>query len=434
MAGKGGEVKAYELTPAFERVVAGLLASRPKFFGVLGYELEPQKFAQEPARLVVRAAQAVAADVGRGPAAPVLVVQRLRRWMAEGTVTAEQLDAVVDLLEEATHDPPDEAQVVAELVPVVRQHMQNDAVRAAIEEYGRHGDFARVVEIVERARKLGTHDRSQGSKLTVGVLESIGRLRAADRLATGVLELDMQLNGGLARGHVGMVVAGAKAGKSFFLTHQIAHAIAQGHFVLEATLELSENDQQTRLVANLTNLPIDAIVDGSAEAQAAAALERLLPSLGVYRVKFFPAVLTRLAEVFEWVREMEAEEGRKVDLLVVDYIDKVGAADRRLEGSYQIQGATTEEFRLYCHGRGIWGWTASQPKRRDAKDRNKRIDIDDVADSQNKVRVVDLILTMHRPSEAEVEFYVAGNRHGRDKFGVGPLPHNLVCGQLIPAG
>jgi hypothetical protein len=64
------------------------------------------------------------------------------------------------------------------------------------------------------------------------------------------------------------------------------------------------------------------------------------------------------------------------------------------------------------------------------KERQKRIEIEDIADSMKKGRIADLILTAVRPTEEEVELFVAGNRFGRDRFSVGPFPHNFPCGQF----
>jgi hypothetical protein len=424
----------YGFDPAFERVVAAMLCCRPKFYGLVGHELEPARMEVPSARLAVMAAQEIGAESGRGPSDPVLVLQRLRRWVADGKVTSDEVDAVLDLIEESGHNPPPELDVVMEAKPVIQRLLHEEAVRATMEAYSKRGDMGKAKELIRRAETVGVQDRSVGSKLGVGVLSDIARLRASDRLATGILELDMGLGGGLPRGKLGLMMAGPKAGKSMYLIHQASFAIQSGLFTAMATLELEEEDQQARLIANLTGIPIQSIMDGQADREVAEKLEKLESHLGVFRVKRFPAIATTVQDIAEWVKEIEDQEGRKVDLLEVDYVDKMGISDRRIVSTYDIQGRSTEELRLYVSGRSIWGWTASQPKRRDKKDKDKRIDIDDAADSQNKVRVVDLILTMHRPTEQEVEFYVAGNRNGKGQFSVGPLPHNLECAQLVPVG
>lgn len=428
------KARPYGLDPAFERVIAAMLCCRPKFYGVIGRELDPSRLEVPTAALIARVVQEIGKERGRGPQDPVLATQRLHRWVQDGLATREEVHAVVDLLDEHLDKLPPEQAVIDELAPILKRVLHEETVRTAMESYAKKGDLEEVADVINRARQVGVQDHSTGSKFGLASLKDIARMRQADRLPTGILELDAGLGGGLPRGKAGMIVGGAKMGKSMYLTNQIATGISQGLFVAEATLELNEEDQQTRLIANLTSIPIDAIVEGQDEPVIEAALAPLLPTLGTYRVKFFPAKVTSMPDIIEWVAEIEREEGRKIDLLVIDYLDKLGSSNRKHSGEYEIQGQAAEDFRLFCHGKGIWGWTASQPKRRDAKERQKRIEIDDIADSMGKARVMDLILTAHRPTEDEIEFFVAGNRHGKDKFSVGPFPHNLACAQIINVG
>ncbi len=432
MAGTKKAVESYGLDPTFERAVAACVCTRPKFFGVVGRELSPERFKLPEVSLAIRAAQAHAKDAGHGPTHASVVMQRLRRWHTEGSITIEEVNAVADMLFDAEDDQYDENDIATELVPVLQKLIRSEAALMGLEEYGKSGDFTKVEELLQRAKVLGVQDRSTGSKLGLGALDDIKRLRQADRLSLGLLELDAGLSGGLQRGKAAMMVAAAKAGKSFWLTHIASVTLLTGKFVALATLELSEEDQQSRLISNLTGVPIDAIVEGTADDVVALELEKLQSLLGVFRTKFFPATATTMVDIIEWVKSIEEEEGRKVDLLELDYIDKLGSTNKNHKSTYDIQGQCAEDFRLYVHGRSMYGWTASQPKRRDAKDRTKRIELDDIADSQNKVRVLDLILTAHRPSEYEVEIYVAGSRNSKGEFSVGPFVTQLEIGRIVP--
>jgi hypothetical protein len=59
--------------------------------------------------------------------------------------------------------------------------------------------------------------------------------------------------------------------------------------------------------------------------------------------------------------------------------------------------------------------------------------LEDVADSSNKVRVADKVVTVN-PSEDQTEclFFVAKNRTGAARVKVGPLPCNFACGMVAP--
>lgn len=221
---------------------------------------------------------------------------------------------------------------------------------------------------------------------------------------------------------------------SFWLTGQSGVGLGRGLFVACATLELSEEDQSTRLISLLSTVPIDDITGGSRDAEVEERLEALLPTLGIYRVKFFPARITHFGHIARWIEDIEQEEGQAVDLLVMDYLDKLGSTNPKCVSAYEIQGQAAEDFRLYVYGRGLWGWSASQPKRKDASVKgSRRLGIDDLADSQEKVRVMDLIVTGHRPAEGQVELYVPGSRISADGFSVGPFTMDLARAQFIAA-
>jgi hypothetical protein len=88
---------------------------------------------------------------------------------------------------------------------------------------------------------------------------------------------------------------------------------------------------------------------------------------------------------------------------------------------------------LYVFEHGMWGWTASQPRRGAAKEKKRRIELDDMAESNKKAHVADLLITGQKTQEGdEVDYFVAKNRYGRSDFAVGPLPHAWECGQMVP--
>ena len=87
-------------------------------------------------------------------------------------------------------------------------------------------------------------------------------------------------------------------------------------------------------------------------------------------------------------------------------------------------------MRLFAHETKKWVSTASQAKRSAGKDKKRVIGLDDVADSINKVRVADLVITIN--GQDELEYAVEKNRYGRAGVRVGPLPHDFACGAMVP--
>lgn len=431
-------VQPYGLDPEFERALVALSCSRPRFFGRIASALDPAALVAPEAVLAVKAAQAIAADVGHGPEAPLLVIQRLRRWMNEGKVTLEEIDAVNDYLDVALDAGlPTEDSVVNEVSPILRRRMQNTAVQTAMSEFAKRGDFASVTDILSKASRIGEADSSVGTRLGVDSFDVIEQIRNLERLPTGVPELDIALEGGLWRGALGVVVGSTGEGKSIMLSHVAAESLLAGLHVAYATLELPEAIVLARIKANITGVPINEILNGSME-RARAEIERRAKKMGSLVVRYFTSGATTVDDLRDWITRCEDEVRRPVDLLVVDYADKMSIprdkqAATRSDTNYQTQGLIYEGLRVFAEQRKIWTWTASQKKRITEKGKSAhKADTDDVADSVNKSRVCDLMITLNARGEEndQLLFYVAKNRMGKAHVSVGPLPNDFSLGRI----
>jgi hypothetical protein len=424
--------KPYGFSPIFERVLAVALLSRPEVYGHIGEAIDPMRFTSGGAvALALRLAKLHAKEQGRGPSAAIIGFERARTLYQQGKLTHEELMELAELLADV-HVLPSDSDILATATEVLRRDLQQQAILRAMDLHGARKDLTPALEELRRAAELGKQNRSTGLKLGLGAIDAIKRLRQADRLPFGLMDIDVQIGGGLPRGRAAIVAMAAKSGKSFWLTHVAGTTLVRGLFVAFATLENSEEEQSSRLLGWLTGELLDDITSGAADANVEAGLEVLAPSLGCFRVKFFPPKVTHFGHIMQWIEDIEEEEHARVDLLVVDYLDKMGSTNRAHDSEYMIQGQAAEDFRLYVHGRGMWGWTASQPKRRGPdQSKQRRIGIDDLADSQNKARAMDCILTGYRPSGNEIALWMAGSRFSKDQFEVGPFPTDLEHGRLL---
>lgn len=429
--GKATKGEPYNLAPAFERAVVYYACSKPRFYGRVAYAVDPDLLTADPAKLLMKAAQAVAKDQnGKGPAASNVVVQRIRRWVDEGQILYEDLDAAGRLLDDAEDfglPPMDD--VITELAPVVRRRVQWQALQKGYDEFAKRSDeFDGTMDLIAKAKRLGQEDVSGGVRINADAFDAIEQLRNVDFLPFAIPELDRQL-GGLQRGCIGLAIGGSGDGKSMFLSHVAAQSMLAGLHVIYATLELPEAVVLSRIFANLTGRPINAILDGQME-QARADIAAL--SL-TGEVRFFTPQATTVGDIRDWWREREDIEGRKVDLVVVDYADKMSAGGGRDESTYTAGRVITEGLRMLAVDNKNWVWTASQAKGGAGKDKKKggRIDLKDTADSQHKVRVADLVITLNASEDGEeMEWYVAKNRLGRSRFAVGPLPVDFAVGRM----
>jgi replicative DNA helicase len=424
--------ESYQLDESFECLVGVLCATSPKFLARIGHALDPEGLLVPGVRLLVQASQQISRDLGRGPSDAAVVVQRIRRLVDDGKVTFKELQSAIDVLVDV--DPATAAlkadEVIVELKEILKRRMQQNAVRVAMEEYQKKGDFQQVVRMLSKANALGAQEAGTGVRLGPQSFEVIRAMRHLDRMPWGIPELDTALNGGLPRGCLAAVMARSGGGKSMTLSHTCAGMLRQSCFTVYASLELPAHEIMARVKANITGIPITKVLYDEEEAEEL--IHEMLPTLGTFIVKSFPAGITTVNDLREWVKEIEQEEGMAIDVLAVDYLDKLGSTNRNDRNAYEVQGRAAEELRLFIADTGKWGITACQPRRAAGKEKERRLDMDDVADSLNKPRVLDQFITANKtPSGEEFEWFVAKNRYGQSEMLVGPLPHDMACGRMV---
>jgi len=392
----------------------------------------PDALAVPHAQLAVKAAQAVAKDAGSAPASPVVVLQRIRRWQEEGKVKADDLVAVSDMFDQVEDTGlPDDDIVVTELAPILQRRLQHEAIKAAMEDYAKRGDLSKVTELLAKASSVGKQDNNAGILLGGNSFADIEQLQFLDKLPTGIDEIDLALGGGIPRGTLSIALGASGEGKSIMLSQLAAYACMHSFHVAYATLELGPPFVLARLKSAITGVPIDAIMACSQTAKDK--LDGI--TLGPLRVKEFSPLVTTVQHIKDWVEECERVASRKLDLLVVDYADKLTVMGRDADkmGAHQIGERVYEQLRLFAYDRQLWAWSASQSTRGATKENKGHKDVDDVADAIGKSRVVDLLITLNRRADgAEMLFYIAKNRFGKSRVPIGPLPTDFAAGLVSP--
>ena len=430
---------SYGLFPAFEEEVVYLCCSFPRFWGRIGNAIEPESMGTPVTKLLMQAAHAVAADSGNGPANSSVVMQRIKRWSEEGRVTKKQIDEALAMFD-AVEDrgvPTGEA-VIAELKPVLQRRMQKDAVQAAVQGYTAKDDLTAVAKMIDKASRLGDTNLSAGISLDNGVWDVLSSMSLTNRLSTGIEELDALIDGGIGRGQLGIAVGGPGDGKSMFLNHVATDALLSGLTVAYLTLEIPEPLVISRLMANLLDVPEKAMRGGKSNPEAQERMKNLKEflasnnrKLGDVKIHYMTPHATTVQDVKEWIALVEEELGKPVDLLVVDYADKLYA---KKEKEYEAMRVVYEGLRHFAVEKNFWVWTASQATRqKDSKSSTSTKGINDLADSQHKARAADLVLTLNATENGSMmTIYVAKNRTSDSQLTAGPMPTDFKYGRIGP--
>lgn len=222
---------------------------------------------------------------------------------------------------------------------------------------------------------------------------------------------------------------------SMFLSSQAAIASLLGFNVGYITLELNPGIVSCRIKGALLDMPINEILGDKFE-EAERRLNKLLPDIGMVVVEEMTPKKSTHLDIFEWMQRVNQTHGRKIDVLIVDYADKLASPrHKENDSSYQAMETVYEGLRLIADSEGIFEWTASQSQRK-AKDKRGQVLVptgDDAADSMSKPRVTDVLIGLARTADGQGYIYGIDKHRTYDCAGksVGPVPHKLWCGRMF---
>lgn len=435
---KARAIVPYPFDPAFEAGLVTALCMRQKLWRMLAEHLEAEALTSEVARLAFGAAKEVEAATGRPSSSVLEVVQCLRRRVDSGKLEIEKVAEVFDYFDAAQGcGLMDNDGLIGQVKPVLMRRAEREAVDGTLSAFTNRGSILDAVKPLERVVSIGEAVTLEQALMGAEGVEVIDNARHVARLRTGIYELDAVLDGGVRRGTAGMFLGEGSAGKSFALVQVAIAAAVQGIPVAYATLELSAATVHARLMANLTGVPVDVILDNPRTCGALEEKQRIELSCAIAPVMVadFPARVTCPDDFFRWVAGLEERLGFAFGLLVVDYADKCGSGAKRgrsEESSYEAFGSIYDQLFNWGKANDKWVWTASQATRGGNR-RGQTLGLDDVSDSINKTRNFDTVITLNPSDEfTMMTFGIAKNRHGKRGVSAGPLPTEFERGRIVP--
>lgn len=234
-------------------------------------------------------------------------------------------------------------------------------------------------------------------------------------ISTGIPQLDRDniLDGGLAAGELGVVVAVSGAGKSHILVSLGAEAIKQGKNVVHYSFELSELAIGRRYDAHFTDIPSNEIIARRDEV-ASFYEDNKNSGMGQLYIKEYGTGTATVLSLKNHLEKLQLK-GFVPDVVIVDYAD-IMRAIKKVEGERLAQKAVYEELRGLARELGVPLWTASQSNRDGAS--SEILTSENMAESYGKAQVSDFIMTLSRKplekASGTGRIFVAKNRMGID--------------------
>ena len=155
-------------------------------------------------------------------------------------------------------------------------------------------------------------------------------------------------NGGIPNKTLNIALAGTGVGKSLFMCHVAAGALAQGKNVLYITLEMAEERIAERIDSNLLNVDIDQLKD-LPKTMFEGRIKKLNEKThGKLIIKEYPTASAHVGHFKALLNELSLKRSFKPDIIFVDYLN-ICASSRFKPGgsvnSYTYVKAIAEELR-----------------------------------------------------------------------------------------
>jgi archaellum biogenesis ATPase FlaH len=182
------------------------------------------------------------------------------------------------------------------------------------------------------------------------------------QISTGWPTMDRRLFGGMNRGELNIFAGGSGAGKSLFLANLGVNWALMGLNVVYLTLELSEA---------LVSMRIDSMVTGVSTKEIFKDLDDVEMKVkmigkksGMLQIKYMPSGKT-VNDIRAYMKEYEIRVGKKVDVLLVDYMDLLMPIGKKIsaENLFVKDKYVSEELRNLAMEKKVLCVTAAQLNR-----------------------------------------------------------------------
>jgi len=224
------------------------------------------------------------------------------------------------------------------------------------------GEFGEVERIIKEAVQVGLA-KHMGINYWDDPKERINAARHERAgTSTGWKSVDYKLFGGFNPGELNIFAAASGGGKSLFLQNLALNWSLMGKNVLYVSLELSEQLSGLRLDGMLTGMNTKAIFNDVEGTALKVGMQG--KSAGKLQIIQVPNGITA-NDLTSYMREFEVQNGVRIDAMLVDYLDLMTPAGRKINASdlFIKDKYVSEELRNFAVENDVLFATASQLNR-----------------------------------------------------------------------
>jgi len=224
------------------------------------------------------------------------------------------------------------------------------------------GEYGPVEDLVKQAVQIGLQ-KDLGTDYWKDPRARLEAIKDKNgQVTTGWASLDKKLFGGFNRGELNIFAGGSGSGKSLFLANLGVNWALAGLNVVYLTFELSENLVSMRVDSMTTDIPTRDIFKNIEDVEMK--VKMIGKKSGAFQVKYMPTG-KNANDIRSYLKEYEIKTGRKVDVLLVDYLDLMMPIAKRIsaENLFVKDKYVSEELRDLAMELNTLFVTASQLNR-----------------------------------------------------------------------
>jgi replicative DNA helicase len=279
-------------------------------------------------------------------------------------------------------------------------------------EKGNLDDYYVIEDIIKRALEKG--DNKDDSIDVTTNIEEVLKEDYRDPIPTGILGLDEIMNGGLAKGELGIVLAALGVGKTTMMTKLATSAMDNGKTVVQIFFEDLPKQIQRKHLACWSGINMSDLSLPENREKVIRINEEKKKGPGKVILKRMSSSSTTIPKIRQYLKKL-ISKGIRPDMVLLDYIDVVQPSQKYVDNNI-AEGATMREFETMLYELDIVGWTAIQGNR--SAINTEYVETDQMGGSIKKAQIGHFIMSIAKSLEqrdnATANMAILKSRFGRD--------------------
>lgn len=219
-------------------------------------------------------------------------------------------------------------------------------------------DYPVIEEMLQKAFNVSDIDQPVG--LFTGMEEALNEERR-ETMPTGINGIDVLTDGGLAAGEVALIIAPLGVGKTTILTKIANSSYAAGHNVLHIVFEDKLDDIKRKHFCAITGIPLSELTENKDQVlQEVKDFQH--NCTGNIEIIKYPASGVTINKIRNLIKRQNSK-GKKIDLVVLDYIDCIEIEYSQNEDEWGAEGKIMRKLETIAEDFKCAIWTATQGNR-----------------------------------------------------------------------